>query len=141
MEKIFNTQDKCADFVRHFSLHMLYFFHILPVISSLADILLLLSFSDDIKFFHFTEWPKDAYNSIFWFFVCDPMATGYWEDFWDLYIRSFSQICWKTTIIFHISVFFSQNYHFQKSLVFLLCNDACWKTEDLKKRPCEAIKK
>lgn len=44
MEKIFNTQDKCADFVRHFSLHMLYFFHILPVISSLADILLLLSF-------------------------------------------------------------------------------------------------
>lgn len=65
MEKIFNTQDKCADFVRHFSLHMLYFFHILPVISSLADILLLLSFSDGIKFFHFTEWPKDAYNSIF----------------------------------------------------------------------------
>lgn len=44
---------------------MLYFFHILSFVSFLANILLFLSFSDDIKFFHFTGLPKDACNSIF----------------------------------------------------------------------------
>lgn len=44
---------------------MLYFFHILSFISSLANILLFLSFSDGVKILYFTGWPKDAYNSIF----------------------------------------------------------------------------
>lgn len=115
--------------VRHFSLHILYFFHILSFIFSLASILFSFLFLMVLKVSILQGGLKMPVISFL--VLC---ASSFGHSLLGSLLGPIDQIFLIDLLeigYYFPCILFSQNYQLQRSVVLLLCNDACWKTDNI----------